>query len=408
MTSIRIAERQGDAWQKSWEARGAKAKRTDSIEKRRIELSQLAPAGTSVWFNARPMIPNNISFGSGGKDVNVVKPASANIYEQTILDNTAELSAEEKLAFMALTGTEILNVVRNIEMTPLSMVQNKNTLDSSDISKSTSPNENIKTQETNTGYVDSKTNPNENVKIEINKNTGEIQIGVPINDQPALNNPSNSSTNSTTQQTVVKPPESKPDSLVPDAVVVQSPRPPHKILSFTPTSAKRGSKITVTHQNCDNAPTGSKFLLTGNGKATNTIGPQKPNGSNVFVSFKTATSHGISVGQEVEVTGIQPAIYNGTWTAQKGTSGATLVLDIRKDNRIKPKQTPPPITVGGTVSFSAQEIEIVRVDFSKKTSKTTFSFNIPSSAIIGAQYRVKVTINNVSAISSGAITVASS
>jgi len=57
------------------------------------------------------------------------------------------------------------------------------------------------------------------------------------------------------------------------------------------------------------------------------IKTQTPTGT-TNISITTADSHGISVGDSVTVYGVSPGGYNGTWTAQAGTTETTLVLNI--------------------------------------------------------------------------------
>jgi hypothetical protein len=77
--------------------------------------------------------------------------------------------------------------------------------------------------------------------------------------------------------------------------------------------------------------------------ASVTIGTQTPTGtSNITI---TTSAHTFSSGQAVTISGVTPSGYNGTWTAQTGTTGTTLVVDIGSN--------PGQITVAGRVS-SAQ------------------------------------------------------
>lgn len=71
------------------------------------------------------------------------------------------------------------------------------------------------------------------------------------------------------------------------------------------------------------------------------IPTQTPTGT-TNISITTSSVHGIVEGQKVTVSGVTPSGYNGTWTAQIGTSGTTLVLDIGSN--------PGAITVAGTAT----------------------------------------------------------
>lgn len=81
------------------------------------------------------------------------------------------------------------------------------------------------------------------------------------------------------------------------------------------------------------------------GSTTVAIGTQTPTGT-TNITITTGATHGISVGQRVTIAGVTPSGYNGTWTAQSGTTGSTLVVDIGSN--------PGVITVAGTVTQSAQ------------------------------------------------------
>lgn len=80
------------------------------------------------------------------------------------------------------------------------------------------------------------------------------------------------------------------------------------------------------------------------GQGTTAIGIQTPTGT-TNITITTGTNHGISVGQTVVIAGVTPSGYNGTWIAQTGTTGTTLVVNIGSN--------PGAITVAGTVTASA-------------------------------------------------------
>jgi len=89
--------------------------------------------------------------------------------------------------------------------------------------------------------------------------------------------------------------------------------------------------------------TGSTTPLQGG--STLAIGLQTPTGT-TNISITVGSTHGIQVGQLVTIAGVTPSGYNGTWTAQSGTTGTTLVVNIGSN--------PGDITVAGTVTQSAQ------------------------------------------------------
>lgn len=83
---------------------------------------------------------------------------------------------------------------------------------------------------------------------------------------------------------------------------------------------------------------------TGATSSTAVVVPtQTPTGS-TNITLSTTGSHNITAGQKVNVAGVTPTGYNGVWTAQTGTTGSTLILDIGSN--------PGAITVAGTVTIS--------------------------------------------------------
>ena len=64
------------------------------------------------------------------------------------------------------------------------------------------------------------------------------------------------------------------------------------------------------------------------------------------ITITLPATHNIGVGQTVIVEGVTPAGYNGTWRAQNGTTGSTLILNIGSN--------PGPVTVNGTIRVSSQ------------------------------------------------------
>jgi hypothetical protein len=102
-------------------------------------------------------------------------------------------------------------------------------------------------------------------------------------------------------------------------------------------------KILVQFADSDNTVEYASFVVNlDNGTDINTPTPT----GTTNITIPTATAHNISVGQQVVISGITPVGYNGTWTAQTGTTGSTLVVNIGSN--------PGAITVGGRVTSSTQ------------------------------------------------------
>lgn len=79
------------------------------------------------------------------------------------------------------------------------------------------------------------------------------------------------------------------------------------------------------------------------------IGIQTPTGT-TNITFTTTVTHGIVSGKLVVLSGITPSGYNGTWVAQSGTTGSTLVLNMGSN--------PGPITTAGKTNKIANFIKI--------------------------------------------------
>ena len=103
-------------------------------------------------------------------------------------------------------------------------------------------------------------------------------------------------------------------------------------------------KVLVQFANSDGASPEYASLVVNLNNGTR-INTHTPTGT-TNITITTANAHNISVGQQVVVSGITPTEYNGTWTAQSGTTGSTLVLDIGSN--------PGAITVGGRATSSTQ------------------------------------------------------
>jgi hypothetical protein len=103
-------------------------------------------------------------------------------------------------------------------------------------------------------------------------------------------------------------------------------------------------KVLVQFAHTDGAsPEYASFVVNLN-NGTN-INTQTPTGT-TNITMTTANAHNISVGQKVTLSGLTPSAYNGTWTAQSGTTGSTLVLDIGYN--------PGAITVAGRATSETQ------------------------------------------------------
>lgn len=81
----------------------------------------------------------------------------------------------------------------------------------------------------------------------------------------------------------------------------------------------------------------------------NVLDAQTPTGS-TNITFTTKYPHDIVSGQQVIVSGVTPAGYNGTRTAQSGTTGSTLVLNIGSN--------PGAITVAGNIDNKANFVKV--------------------------------------------------
>ena len=103
-------------------------------------------------------------------------------------------------------------------------------------------------------------------------------------------------------------------------------------------------KILVQFADTDGATPEYASLVVNLNNGTR-INTHTPSGT-TNITITTANAHNISVGQQVVISGITPSGYNGTWTAQTGTTGSTLVVNIGSN--------PGAITVGGRVTSSTQ------------------------------------------------------
>lgn len=241
----------------------------------------------------RPIIPNPIKAdtgigggGGGGGGSNPVKTANTNNYVESVLETRADLSAEERLAFMALTGNEILEVLRNFDMSNNSLNLNKNIVDSVIVVNSLNPVQLIKMPNTNNEYLNNSSKTTEGTTTSTNQTTGNTILTGPANDVS-----SSSSTSNTTAQTSNNTNKIQVETSSPAKSVTQQTTPPHALISFTPTSAKKGTKITVTHQRCNVSPKTFK------------IGPSTFSVSSMTsTTFKFTVPNSLTVGQQYELS----------------------------------------------------------------------------------------------------------
>ena len=133
-------------------------------------------------------------------------------------------------------------------------------------------------------------------------------------------------------------------------------------------------KILVQFANTDGAsPQYASFVV--NLDKAPVINTQTPTGS-TNITISTAASHGISVGDEVVISGIIPLEYNGIWTAQTGTTGSTLVVNIGSN--------PGAITDAGVVTnknqwdFVTNRYVVVSKKISELFKTETFSWDTVS------------------------------
>ncbi len=264
-----------------------------------------APAGTSVWFNnsgpAKPILPIKPPGNGGGGENNPVKTSDITKYESTDFSTRADLSIDERLAFMALTGNEILEVSRTFDFSQNSLGLNKNVVDAVAVVNSTSPIQIIKSQNSNTDYLAKTLTTTEGATITPNQITGKTDIVIPPTVIPAPITTNNSAPvqTSTQEQQKIQIQQQAPAQVVP---VVTTP--PHKIITITPLSAKRGSKIKVTHQNC-NQPTNVKKGITRIikiGTVTVSASSQKTTTFELTIPISTSGANSLTIGQSYYVS----------------------------------------------------------------------------------------------------------
>ena len=258
---------------------------------------------------ARPAIPFNPKTGGydlsglGGKDKTIVKPANVTNFVENVLESKADLSIDERLAFMALTGNEIIEVSRNFDMSNNSLSLNKNVVDSNVVVNSSSPTQLIKMPNSNNDYTNNLTKTTESTQVTINQTTGTSTITA-----PASTVSSNTATTNTTATTTTTTNQIKVEVSSPAKTVTQNTTPTFSLISFTPTSAKKGTKITVTHEKCNvssrSVKVGTVTTTSSNMKAT-TFTLTVPNSASLVVGQQydiSITIGGVTVKAPTKLT----------------------------------------------------------------------------------------------------------
>jgi len=239
-------------------------------------------------FESMPDIPNNRYYIEKN---NPVKTPNATNYVEEVQKTKADFSIEERLAFMALTGTEILEVSRNFNMSSNSLSLNKNVLDSVATVNAANPIELIKIQNSNTDYIAKSTSTVENTTVAIVQTTGTVTVTAPA--VAVLTVPAQPAATTSTTTTPVNTNQVKAEVQTPTAVVTQTTTPPHKLISFTPTSAKKGTKITVTHERCN---IGTRVVKVGAIAASTSLMNTKT------FSLTVPISASLIIGQQYEIS----------------------------------------------------------------------------------------------------------
>jgi hypothetical protein len=230
------------------------------------------PSTRGLGRAAIPFIPpkDGGTTNNNGTKKDLVKTSSPTNYVEEVQKTKADFSIEERVAFMALTGTEILEVSRNFNMSSNSLRLNKNTLDSTVVVKAASPIELIKTQNSNTDYIAKSSSTVENTVVAIAPATGTITVTAPaatVSTAPAQ--PAKTTTNAAT---VTNTNQVKVEVQKPTEVVTQATTVSFELISFTPLSAKKGDTITVTHKGIPSSGTRKSGFETTPGTPVSLLG----------------------------------------------------------------------------------------------------------------------------------------
>jgi len=213
---------------------------TSSLNKG-IQLS----AKTKTYLETTPNIPGNKYYIDKEKK-DVVKTSNPTNYVEKVQETKADFSIEERVAFMALTGTQILEVSRNFNMSNNSLSLNKNVLDATVVVNAANPIELVKTQNSNTDYIKNSSSTVENTVVAIAPATGTTTVTAPA--ATVSTAPVQPATTTTNAATTTNTNQVKVEVQTPAAVVTQATTVSFELISFTPTSAKKGDTITVTHK----------------------------------------------------------------------------------------------------------------------------------------------------------------
>jgi phage tail sheath protein FI len=106
------------------------------------------------------------------------------------------------------------------------------------------------------------------------------------------------------------------------------------------------------------------------------------------ITLSTASNHNIAVGATVVVSGVTPIGYNGTWTAQAGTSGTTLIINVGSN--------PGAITGLGTVTSNTAVLS------ASMTVPASTALTFTNVALTGASDGTTVGNTTVASVSSTA------
>jgi len=139
------------------------------------------PSTRGLGRAAIPLIPKKDggTTNNGGTTKDLVKTSDTSNFVEKVQETKANLSIEERLAFMSLTGTEILEISRNFNMDNNSLSLNKNVLDSVVVVNEANPMQLIKMQESNNSISSNFPKTVEDTKVEIVKVTGNSTISAP-------------------------------------------------------------------------------------------------------------------------------------------------------------------------------------------------------------------------------------
>jgi len=137
-----------------------------------------------------------------------------------------------------------------------------------------------------------------------------------------------------------------------DSVVISGVTPDGYNGTFTTQTGTTSSTLVVNINSNPGAITvgGLVYKAPSGNSNLNVINTQTPTYANPNITLSTAGNHGLSIGDSVTISGVTPSGYNGTWTAQTGTNGSTLVVNIGSN--------PGAITVAGTVYKTTSDITI--------------------------------------------------